>query len=281
MSSGYEKFFAAARASKGQAGEGALRPDATSTGNSDSKKVGGKAKRNMAKSKEDQIPLKKKSKAPSIHSVLLLVLISAGLGWWTVDPDLPDRISKMVEVRLFGAAQAESKSAEEKSKGAESASSKDKPAEKAAQTKGDEKSPSVAGEKEAVSEDTSHLEKLRVRSHELDQREKELTELEEELHKQKLEIEARIRQLENLRAQISGVLKERMEVDQEKVNRLVETYSNMKPKQAAEIIAGLDEDLAVEVMGKMKKKNAAEIMNLLESGKARALSEKYAGFKKR
>ena len=54
----------------------------------------------------------------------------------------------------------------------------------------------------------------------------------------------------------------------------------MKPKQAAEVIGSLNEELAVEVLAKMKKKNAAEIMNLLPPDKARILSEKYTGYRR-
>jgi len=59
------------------------------------------------------------------------------------------------------------------------------------------------------------------------------------------------------------------------VNKLVDLYSNMKPKQAADILGSLNEELAVEVLAKMKKKSAAEIMNLLQPEKAKILSEKY------
>ena len=80
--------------------------------------------------------------------------------------------------------------------------------------------------------------------------------------------------------QIAQTLKDRVEVDQEKVTKLVDLYSNMKPKQAADVIGSINEDLAVEVLAKMKKKSAAEIMNLLSPEKARVLSEKYTGYRR-
>lgn len=134
--------------------------------------------------------------------------------------------------------------------------------------------------KPSVPEDLSHFEKLRERKEELDLREKELAELEEELQRQKVELDKRIVQLEEMRNQIAQVLKERVEVDQEKVTKLVDLYSNMKPKQAADVLANINEDLAVEVLAKMKKKNAAEIMNLLPADKAKVLSEKYTGYRR-
>ncbi|MGE0761658.1 MAG: MotE family protein [Bdellovibrionales bacterium] len=211
-----------------------------------------------------------------IVPMLFLAAISTLLGWWSVDPELPDRILGKVNVQMFSSALA---SGEEKS--AKSAQAKGNTAAKAAATQEAANPDGKIAEAGQVAEDLSHLQKLRERKESLDLREKELGELEEELQKQKAEIGSRIKQLEELRTQITAMLKDRVEVDQEKVMKLVETYSNMKPKQAADILAGIDEDLAVEVLGKMKKKNAAEIMNLLEPAKARAISEKYAGYKAR
>lgn len=130
-------------------------------------------------------------------------------------------------------------------------------------------------------EDLNYFSKLRDRKRNLDQREKELNKLEEELHYQKKEIEKRIGKLEEVRREIASVLKEKVQVDEKKVNKLVSFYSNMKPKQAADIITTINEDLAVEVLGKMKKKDAAAILNLLTPKKARTLSEKFAGYQRR
>ncbi len=220
-------------------------------------------------------PNKKKAPFPVVP-VLCLAAVCTLLGWWSVDPQLPERIVSTFEVRFMGAAQAQDTKKQEKP-----AATKGKDAASSSASVNPEIAPNPKAVASETTEDLSYLEKLRERNENLDLREKELNELEVELQKQKVEIESRIKQLEELRTQIATVLKERIEVDQEKVNKLVETYSNMKPKQAAEILAGIDEDLAVEVLGKMKKKNAAEIMNLLESGKARSISEKYAGYKRR
>ncbi len=225
--------------------------------------------------KPDLKPRRKKAPFP-IAPLLFLGGLSALLGWWSVDPELPDRFVNGMSIRMMGAA-----AAADNENPAKTAQTKDQAKAKSSTEKKVSPSEKKAAESPVQDEDFSHLDKLRERKIGLDQREKELGELEEELHKQKLEIESRIKQLEMLRAQITTLLKDRVEMDQEKVMKLVETYSNMKPKQAAEILAGVDEDLAVEVLGRMKKKNAAEIMNLLEPAKARTLSEKYAGYKAR
>lgn len=162
---------------------------------------------------------------------------------------------------------------------------KSTPAENPDQAKpaADESTDAGVAEPQAKSwseQDLSYFSKLNERKQELDLREKELEELEQELNKQKAEVEARIQYLETVRRDIAGVLKDRVELDQEKVKKLVEFYSSMKPAQAAQIISSLNEDLAIGVLSNMKKKNAAEIMNLLEPAKAQSLSEKFAGYTK-
>lgn len=126
-----------------------------------------------------------------------------------------------------------------------------------------------------------HLQKLNERSKELDAREEELNRMETELATQKVELEKRLKELEEMRGKISGILEDRVKVDDEKVDTLVQMYTNMKPPQAAKVFETMDEDLAIEILGRMKKKNAADIMNLLKPEKAQILSEMFAGYKRR
>jgi flagellar motility protein MotE (MotC chaperone) len=185
-------------------------------------------------------------------------------------PDFFENFAHRIEVNAIGGASAAEKSTAPAVK-----------SEKAAASQASANPDQGIEAKAAVPEDLSHFGKLKARKDELDMREKELSELEEELQKQKVELDKRIVQLEDMRNQIAQILKDRVEVDQEKVSKLVDLYSNMKPKQAADVIGSINEDLAVEVLAKMKKKNAAEIMNLLPAEKARTLSEKYTGYKRK
>jgi flagellar motility protein MotE (MotC chaperone) len=101
-----------------------------------------------------------------------------------------------------------------------------------------------------------------------------------ELQVQREQLEKRMNELEENRKKISSMLEERTQVDEKKVDTLVQLYSSMKPQQAAPVIESLDEDLAVEVIAKMKRKPAADIMNLLKPEKAKVISEKFTGYKK-
>lgn len=156
----------------------------------------------------------------------------------------------------------------------------------AEEAKADSKA-AVAGEKKeekpaAMSADElDHLSKLNDRKKELDAREEELNRQEAEMQAQKIEMDKRLKELEEMRGRISSMLEDRVKADDQKVDTLVQMYSNMKPPQAAKVFETMDEDLVVEILGRMKKKNAADIMNLLKPEKAQIISEKYAGYKRR
>ena len=104
--------------------------------------------------------------------------------------------------------------------------------------------------------------------------------LEEELQRQKVEIEQQLKEMQEIRRNISSKLDKKEVADQESINKLVGVYANMKPQNAAIILSQIDDDLAVKVLGKMKKQNAAAILNFVQPQKAQMLSEKFTGLKK-
>ncbi len=211
------------------------------------------------------------------RAVTVLSLTLATLGFYVAAPEVCERWFRKVEFSAFGQATASEKGARSP---AEKAKAKLTSVEKTAAKSTTETRSKNPDETHTTAGDLPHFEKLKQRKEELDMREKELSQLEEELQRQKVELDKRITQLEEMRGQIAQVLKDRVEIDQEKVTKLVDLYSNMKPKQAAEVLGNINEDLAVEVLAKMKKKSAAEIMNLLPAEKAKVLSEKYTGYRR-
>jgi flagellar motility protein MotE (MotC chaperone) len=128
-------------------------------------------------------------------------------------------------------------------------------------------------------DESDFLFKLAERKKELDQREEDLNKKSEEIAKQKTEIETKLIQLEEFRAKISLLLKDRIASDSGKIDTLVQVYSNMKPIQAAQVFEKMDEDLVIEILGRMKKKSAADILNLIKTEKAQVFAEKYAGYR--
>jgi flagellar motility protein MotE (MotC chaperone) len=129
-------------------------------------------------------------------------------------------------------------------------------------------------------EEIALFRKLAARKSELDRREEELNKLDEDLQRQRVDVDKRLQELSGLREKIAQQLKDRVEQDQTRVDKLVQVYSSMKPQSAAKVVETINEDLAVEVLTKMKQKNAAEILNLLPADKSQRLSEKFAGYKR-
>jgi flagellar motility protein MotE (MotC chaperone) len=212
---------------------------------------------------------KKRSGIPwKIVTVSFLGLMLAV--WGFENHEDVEKMLKRVEVQWTGEAYAE----------APSAKSPDAAAKKAAADAA-LASAVPAAPAAITSADLDHLQKLNERKKELDAREEELNRMETELQAQKGELEKRMKELEEMRGKISTVLEDRVKVDDQKVDTLVQMYSQMKAPQAAKVFETMDEDLAVEILGRMKKKNAADIMNLLKPEKAQVLSEMFAGFKRR
>ncbi len=263
MSTGYDDFFRAAKA---------VRKKSSTKSNGTKVSINHDFLGELPTS-----PGEKKRKSPLgwafASRALIVSLIVAGCAGMVFSPESLDFLLDHVSLRV--GPQALAKAAEGKNiPDANKATAESAASEKTAVSRASEK------ESPEVSEDLNYFSKLNETKIALDQREKELNELEEELHRQRKELAREVQKLEGIRNQIATVLKERVELDQEKVNKLVEVYTNMKPKQAAEVIGSINEDLAIDVLLKMKKKTAADILNLLEPKKAKSLSEQFAGYKR-
>lgn len=272
MKSGYDQFFKNARQVADQQGgmKFQKKPSATRLHlDLASEDVEEQIRRRMKmgaprKRKRTSVPWK----IVGVSFVGLLLAI-----WGFQNYEQVENVVKRIEIQMNGEAAAESPAPA-------------KPAAKAAPA-----AASTEGATEAVSAETpaaamssaeiDHLQKLNDRKKELDAREEELNRMEAELQIQKTDLEKRLKDLEEMRTKISSILEERVKVDDQKVDTLVQMYSNMKAPQAAKVFETMDEDLAVEILGRMKKKNAADIMNLLKPEKAQTLSEMFAGYKRR
>jgi flagellar motility protein MotE (MotC chaperone) len=216
---------------------------------------------------------KKKPVSLPIGPIVGLIVGLVAALWASNNVENIEKFVTSIDVRAFGPASAQDKAAKTDSKTA-AKEAKDAAAETPKVTS------IAAGSKNWTPEQIALFNKLEERKQVLDTKETELAKLEEELQKQKLELEDRVKELEKIRTKIADRLTERVGVDQDRVGKLVEIYSNMKPVNAAKVFEDIDEDLAVEVLGKMKKKNMAEILNLLKPDKAQRLSERFAGYKR-
>ena len=279
--SGYDQFFKeaskAARPPQKEAQSSKAKPGTAEDRLRREIALRAKGRRKASMRKRQAFPV-----GPAI--VAVVALISCTIGF--VRPDLADQLFNHFEISFFGKANAAESVKKDEAKKDTAKPTAD--AAKMTETKGaaEAKLPETAKAeippdfRTWTNEELSFFNKLNDRKKELDAREADLGKLEEELQKQKADLDAKIAQLEAMRADISKTLKSRVAVDQEKVDKLVQFYSTMKPQQAAKVIESVNEDLAVEVMDKMKKKSAAEIMNALKPEKARRLSEMLTGYQR-
>lgn len=114
----------------------------------------------------------------------------------------------------------------------------------------------------------SNLERetLLRRQEELDRREQALNALE-------AEIDAKLVRLQELEASIQRLVDDARGVMDENLRHLIDVYSNMKAKQAAQVLETLDEEIAVKILAGMNGRVAGEILSNVQSEKAARLTE--------
>jgi flagellar motility protein MotE (MotC chaperone) len=94
---------------------------------------------------------------------------------------------------------------------------------------------------------------------------------EADLAREKIAIETA--QLEELKAEIGGMLAKVEAAHTDDVDRLISFYSQMKPNEAALIMDDLDLEVTVMVLGTMAEREAAPIMAKMSPVRARAISK--------
>ena len=150
-----------------------------------------------------------------------------------------------------------------------------KPAIAASKPKEKKKSPSSkkTGAEQSRSKEqapvniSAELKRLKTKEKELAQKEQSLKLLEKDLN-------AKLDKLQKIEARIKKMLEDANVLKDKKIKHLVDMYANMKPKQAAQVLSTVDEDLAVKILSGMRGRKAGEILSYVEAEKAAKLSEK-------
>lgn len=114
--------------------------------------------------------------------------------------------------------------------------------------------------------DESDWKVLKKREEELAAKERSLKELEAQLNTQLAEIEKRNTQLKNLLDEVKGVKDERLQ-------KLIKAYANMKAKSAAAVLETMNQNLAVKILSGLGGRQAGEVLGFIETRKAAQLSE--------
>lgn len=128
---------------------------------------------------------------------------------------------------------------------------------------------------EAVAESAPSTE---VKKSDLETKERELQEYEVRLKERETELDAKLKEMERLRAAVSGELDTQKKNNEERVVKMVAVFESMTPKSASGVMETLDDWLSVEVLKRMDIKRVAKIMNLMDKNRSAKLSELMTGF---
>jgi len=120
------------------------------------------------------------------------------------------------------------------------------------------------------------LRDLRNRSHVLDRRGHALDERAAVLGKLEKEVATELVRLESLRAEILELLSGQRAALKQRVAKLSRMVDQMKAKDAAELLAGIDQGVALQVLQKIKPKQAGKVLGAMPAAKAQRLADKLA-----
>jgi flagellar motility protein MotE (MotC chaperone) len=103
-------------------------------------------------------------------------------------------------------------------------------------------------------------------------KERSLIRLEQDLKQLEQNIDRKLALIGEQQADLKRLLDTVEEVRDSKLKHLVDVYSNMKSKQAAEVLETLDETIAVKILAGMRGRTAGEILSFVNAQKAARLS---------
>ncbi len=107
----------------------------------------------------------------------------------------------------------------------------------------------------------------------LKRREDEVVAKERALVAMEKSVDDKLAELKRAEASIKKLLDEADVLKDARIKRQVDTYMAMKPKQAAEVLSNMDQELAVKILTGMKPKVAGEIMTFVKTDKAAKMTE--------
>ncbi len=125
--------------------------------------------------------------------------------------------------------------------------------------------------------DPTAISDLRRRSEEVEARAKALESREQELAAQKRAVEEDVKRLTAVREEIEKLQGSLKKSGEERVAKLVETMEAMAPKGAAQLISGVEDQLAVSAMTRLSTAKLAKILPLMSPERSAFLTEKMAG----
>lgn len=120
------------------------------------------------------------------------------------------------------------------------------------------------------------LQSLGQRRGELDDRERALSTQIQLIAAAETKVDAKLKALNELKAEIKGLMGQIDSQEQQEVDRLVIVYSKMKPADAAAIMAQLDDKVRIPVAAKMKEAALAAVLSKMAPADAKKITENLA-----
>ncbi len=120
------------------------------------------------------------------------------------------------------------------------------------------------------------LQNLGARRGQLDDRERNLGTQLQLLSAAEAKVDAKMTALNALKAQMQGLVGQADARSQAEIDRLVTVYEKMKPRDAATIMATLDDRVRIPVAAKMKERNLADILAQMPTLEAKKITESLA-----
>ncbi len=117
---------------------------------------------------------------------------------------------------------------------------------------------------------------IELREKKLLEREAALREKEKELQAQQVVIKEELGKLEGKRNEEQVARQKALAAREEQVNKLMETFEGMSPKAAAQVLGGVDDELAVMALGRLSTVKAGKVLGNLKADQSARLSELMA-----
>lgn len=120
------------------------------------------------------------------------------------------------------------------------------------------------------------IQDMENREQKLKEREESLKEKEKELAAQQQAISEELAKLDVKRGEFTSVHQKEISQREEQVNKLIETFEGMSPKAAAQVLGGVEDELAVIALTRLSSAKAGKILANLKADKSARLSEMMA-----
>lgn len=101
----------------------------------------------------------------------------------------------------------------------------------------------------------------------------ELARQQQDLLMLRQQMDQRLKDLESAEGKMKEMLKEANNIEDQKVRNLIQMYSNMKPRMAAQAMEKMDERIAVRILSGMAPKQSGEILTYTNPAKTAKFTE--------